>query len=549
MQESLKETVILVHGTWAAPLDHTARWYSLGADANGFVSKLDAALQTRGSPARCWAHCSEDCEPFHWSGENTWVARTRGADGLGDYIQSLRKSGWICHIVAHSHGGNVVIEALPKIGTAGANDEPLGKLVTLGTPFLDVTTPVLERDRERRLTLLGLGIMLIALQPLGLWGSWDLVSRAPLIFFFSSSLMIAILLIVLIFRWRKRVAQDISAHLRHHWTYVITEILFWAMVAALLELAVINPPYPEKAIACLAGGFVALALMLAWRRNRMRSTVRGFPRGNSEAHWAKPQLLALGSRVDEAWQLLFHLGASGNPLEAKMGFFRYLASSFTSSLAQREAADRLYYSPLGKVGLGSVISAIVAYSVLLLTVHSNLQNMNLKGWRLFESVVANCGVSAILFVVLFGDRFLAAFLFPLRWTGRVIGAVTGTIAAIGTYLVRRAAWPVMLRMAMGLEGYQFPIPPVQQWPRHIEGLAIYEDIPADAEKIALDGRGAWIAKHLASVSETFAKMTVTGVDVLALFQTIEADQTLVHAAYYTNDACIDRIADWIADKR
>jgi len=33
-----------------------------------------------------------------------------------------------------------------------------------------------------------------------------------------------------------------------------------------------------------------------------------------------------------------------------------------------------------------------------------------------------------------------------------------------------------------------------------------------------------------------------------LLDKIEADQTLVHAACYTDDECIARIADWIAAK-
>ena len=43
-------------------------------------------------------------------------------------------------------------------------------------------------------------------------------------------------------------------------------------------------------------------------------------------------------------------------------------------------------------------------------------------------------------------------------------------------------------------------------------------------------------------------MTVTAADISALLQTVEEDQTLVHAAYYSDDECIARIADWIADK-
>jgi len=43
-------------------------------------------------------------------------------------------------------------------------------------------------------------------------------------------------------------------------------------------------------------------------------------------------------------------------------------------------------------------------------------------------------------------------------------------------------------------------------------------------------------------------LIVTSADIIMLQHAIEADQTLVHAAYYTDDECIARIADWIAAK-
>jgi hypothetical protein len=140
MDETAKETVIIVHGTYAAPQPGVSRWYqpAEGMPATeGFIAKLDDALQKRGSAARCWAHCSQGDQGFHWSGKNDWVERTHAASVLGDYVAKLRKEGWCCHIVAHSHGGNVVVEALPQIASAFSPNEPSGTIVTLGTPFMD----------------------------------------------------------------------------------------------------------------------------------------------------------------------------------------------------------------------------------------------------------------------------------------------------------------------------------------------------------------------------------------------------------------------------
>jgi hypothetical protein len=150
MEELAKETVIIVHGTYAAPKPGMTQWYQpvKGAPAaEGFIAKLDAALHKRGSPARCWAHCDEGHQFFQWSGENSWVARTSAASALGDYVERLQNEGWRCHIVAHSHGGNVVSEALPKIMTAELGGSS-GKIVTLGTPFMDAMSPVLKRTKR-----------------------------------------------------------------------------------------------------------------------------------------------------------------------------------------------------------------------------------------------------------------------------------------------------------------------------------------------------------------------------------------------------------------
>ena len=155
MAEPSKETVIIVHGTWATPDPLKRRWYEPDDGRPGgepFPAKLDAALRERGSPARCWAHCSQGNRIFQWwPGENSWMARTRAASALAGYVTKLRNEGWLCHFVAHSHGGNVLLEALPLIRVSPNSSEGLqGKLVILGTPFMDTTSAVTERIEWRR---------------------------------------------------------------------------------------------------------------------------------------------------------------------------------------------------------------------------------------------------------------------------------------------------------------------------------------------------------------------------------------------------------------
>jgi hypothetical protein len=106
------------------------------------------------------------------------------------------------------------------------------------------------------------------------------------------------------------------------------------------------------------------------------------------------------------------------------------------------------------------------------------------------------------------------------------------------------------RAGLGLEGYRFTIPLIEQYPKNLSrNFVKYENMPAGAQGRALQKRSAWIARHLGDVSQTFSNLVVSLSDIAALLRSIEGDQTLVHAAYYSDDECIARIADWIADKR
>lgn len=162
-------------------------------------------------------------------------------------------------------------------------------------------------------------------------------------------------------------------------------------------------------------------------------------------------------------------------------------------------------------------------------------------------------LSVLFFVVQFsanfwGIAFVSAYLSPVRWCIQRIASLASVFGAIGTYVVRRRAWPVLQKMALGLEGYRFGLPQVGQHPFCAgDDVTRYEDMPKGAEERALSMRSVWIAHHLGDVSQTFTKLAINAADVSVLLRTIEADQSLVHAAYYTDDECITRIADWIAD--
>jgi hypothetical protein len=97
---------------------------------------------------------------------------------------------------------------------------------------------------------------------------------------------------------------------------------------------------------------------------------------------------------------------------------------------------------------------------------------------------------------------------------------------------------------MGLEGYPYRdrVQKIKQHPNAVK----YVDMPKGAEQRALARRNAWIGRRVGDVAQTFSKMVVTPADIISLLRAVEADLSLVHAAYYTDDECIARIADWIA---
>jgi hypothetical protein len=128
------EPVILVHGTFAnAAGDGAVDWWRPGSE---YVQHLDAALQAAGSRARCWAHrVAPVARPFAWSGANTERARRDAGRALAHEMSELEANLRVAryHLVAHSHGGNVVANALRELASPPAK---LGAVVYMGTPYL-----------------------------------------------------------------------------------------------------------------------------------------------------------------------------------------------------------------------------------------------------------------------------------------------------------------------------------------------------------------------------------------------------------------------------
>ena len=267
---------------------------------------------------------------------------------------------------------------------------------------------------------------------------------------------------------------------------------------------------------------------------------------------AQFRFLSIGSNMDEAWQLLNHVQSNANPLAVRTSLLSYLTSTIRSSFSQRASFDRIYYGPIGS---RRRIWAALTYLFIFVFAWWSFLDMPLNVEKLITlapadlllSVILPMNVIAFVASMFLGFEAFAALSAPVRVSIRFFASLSGIFEGFGTYVVRRASWPVLQKLALGLEGYPYKPPAITRCPGDLSHIKC-EELPKSAERLALENRSAWVARHIEDASLTFSKVAVTAADISLLMHSIEADQTLVHAAYYTDDACINRIAEWIAAK-
>ncbi len=271
-----------------------------------------------------------------------------------------------------------------------------------------------------------------------------------------------------------------------------------------------------------------------------------------------PAGLAITSHFDEAWQVLHHIRATQNPLAVKSGLFAHLIGRMRDYVYRRGEIARIFGTvTLRDIGWPARCLIFVIYcGGIYFTVFFGGQfdlpiGGNVVVPRVFIYVLVGLWmfVSGLLFSGLFSawsPQVITAFFWPLRRAAHLVRSIAILPNEIGTYIARNRSWSLLQTMVLGLDGYRFEFPPVEMVPRHIGSDAFQlEMLPETAERRALARRADWLGKDLGNAAETFSKLTVTASDMTALLEAIEKDQELVHGAYYTDDVCIDRIADWI----
>ncbi len=152
--------VLLVHGTWPYgrwPASVRAAWHRVIGTRPAVRWFEERSTFREALLSRIPGSVSMDV--FSWTGGNSAGARNRA---VSDLEMTVRQSATqhpdaIRVVIAHSHGGNIVLRALEQLS---ASERPHG-VVTIATPFI-VARPRALLEWERHATL-ALRIMVLAL--------------------------------------------------------------------------------------------------------------------------------------------------------------------------------------------------------------------------------------------------------------------------------------------------------------------------------------------------------------------------------------------------
>jgi hypothetical protein len=477
-----RETVVVVHGTFDAPEVGLLKWYQ----PNGsFCKALDRALEQSGSNARCWAHLADSTDPiFWWDGGNSYQSRYDAAAAFNEYYQKLHDSGWKCHVVAHSHGGNVVIRGLyqeierhlkgwgavpidmtvEEARESGETDywnRERGEMVCLGTPFLDIDQfqhiwigPTKSQERHNAASTL-----VAAALGIGLCVCLAFVCRMPLV---------------------------------------------W-LVLALMTLW------------CLYQGYRAIVLVLSGHILTTHYHERESPRVEQDnlLTFFVTHCLCLTSIHDEAWVLL-------------RGFREWRLKIFDHNTANAVGGNRakrswfrrclpiLFELVVLSLAVLLWLAAGPLWSFLLLMAYAFLLVINLnrdEGLRKLQAIYWDPVVAAITAFVV---RQWAAPLLYARLRANAYGLEDLPWSAAEVSIERRPSW-------------------------HVAAFARVEALPDDVVEEWLSKRGTWADRAFASMADIRFGSAAVRNHLIEL----AVNRSLVHSSYYEDERIVERIAKFI----
>ena len=255
----------LFYGAWPSASGADSLWF---AETSDFRSRLTDALGRHGLSAQI--------SSFLWSGANSVRERDAAAQNLAERIRTER----LTHpnstqlLVAHSHGGNVVLRALGQL--AVAHDDLF--IATLATPFVEILPASLfPKDRARTEDLLALFVgMLILFSSTPVTEALRLPYVLQLVVLLFVGLGGGWLFVLWLRRWRTKNAAkvdelvgltSISPHIRKHPTLVLRAVddeasLTLAAAAIGNRLSTLLANWSVVIFALLVAGAAILILVL-----------------------------------------------------------------------------------------------------------------------------------------------------------------------------------------------------------------------------------------------------------------------------------------------
>ena len=374
----------------------------------------------------------------------------------------------------------------------------LGKLITIGTPFLDTRSNLRRKDRTGRWLLAGPVLVI-----------WLLVAYLNFAFLQRN--------------WQNVYAE--GGEIR--WDNLIIAVLAFSTVALLLIWSAFQSARGWRKWRQISLPWQSLGTLDLWPRS----------------------LLVLSSRLDEACQILYHLVRAENPLAPRVGLLAHLRAFRRHYLLQQSSIRRLrgvqrFRDANVHIKAGVIFCFFFLWSLVVLSCSGSdeFQSDAVKLAYFFLPVV-------LLVALAQGEQFASALLSPLMALRHQIGVYFLLPNEVTTYIVRKRAWAVFQRTGLGLDAYPAGLPPVTREPGFLRSDNFrYEELPSAIEERALRKRDTGLSQHVGTIAWLLSKDDVTAGDISGLMQSLEQDISLVHAAYYSEPECTDRMARWIADK-
>ena len=133
--------IVTVHGTFAH-IEITSRddknnivsqWWQPNSVFEQRIKKFIGSDGSSGAPGS-----GAEFYRFVWNGDNSVLARRKAGSRLLSELKALEAQGEKYCIVAHSHGGSVVSDALQEAAAKGIKLDGMKRWITVGTPFTEL---------------------------------------------------------------------------------------------------------------------------------------------------------------------------------------------------------------------------------------------------------------------------------------------------------------------------------------------------------------------------------------------------------------------------